>query len=64
MDTPMSLVVCAEPNTSSETIASGALRSPTPLDWELWKPMMKAYYSTVPARLLVKDMNDVGLKVT
>jgi hypothetical protein len=41
-----------------------SLRAPVPADWKLWEPRIKERYKKVPLRILLREMEDMGLKVT
>jgi len=41
-----------------------SVRAPIPADWELWEPRIKERYKKVPLRILLREMEDMGLEVT
>jgi hypothetical protein len=40
------------------------LKNPTPADWELWEPEIRARYKKFTLRIIRQEMEDMGLRVT
>lgn len=64
MELTADLAVRAKSNGITAAFVPRAYRDPTPLDWEQWAPTIAARYKSVPARVLIGEMNAEGLHVT
>lgn len=64
MEPTTDLVVRAKSNRITAAIVPRTYRNPTPIDWKRWAPIIAARYKSVPARVLVSEMNAEGLQVT
>ena len=63
MELTTDLVVRVKSNGITAAFVPRAYRDPTPLDWERWKPTIAARYKSIPARVLIGEMNAEGLHV-
>jgi hypothetical protein len=56
----------ANPRQASTTIGTttAARRYPTTADWQRWKPTIAARYKTVPARVIIREIDAEHLFVT
>lgn len=64
MELTTDLAVRVKSNGITAAFVPRASRDPTPLDWERWAPTIAARYKSVPARVLIGEMNAEGLNVT
>ena len=48
----------------AESQTAAELRPPNAEDWQKWKPSIMARYRAIPARLIVREMETEGLRVT
>ena len=64
MELTTDLAVRIKSNGVTAAAVPRAYRHPTPLDWERWAPTIAARYKSVPARVLIGEMNAEGLHVT
>lgn len=64
MELTTDLVVRPRSDTITTDIIARPRRRLTPDDWKRWKPRVTARYRSVPARVLIAEMEADGLHVT
>lgn len=64
MESTTDLTVRVGSSGITAAVFARAHQIPTPLDWQRWAPTIAARYKSVPARVLVSEMNADGLHVT